>query len=131
MDDQGIYLWSEDLHRKVKPKFTNAINGLAVKNKMYRFLFFLSRERYEDFKPVLPEYLEKKVWSPRLEYKNVIIRREQWKLDTQFMVEKDKDFKKAINDWRSRYNVPKIIGVSLGEAPTIPSDPKPYTLISL
>lgn len=119
LDDQGIYLWSEDLHRKVKPKFTNAINGLAVKNKMYRFLFFLSRERYEDFKPVLPEYLEKKVWSPRLEYKNVIIRREQWKLDTQFMVEKDKDFKKAINDWRSRYNVPKIIGVSLGEAPTI------------
>ena len=41
LDDQGIYLWSEDLHRKVKPKFTNAINGLAVKNKMYRFLFFL------------------------------------------------------------------------------------------
>ncbi len=119
LDDQGIYLWSEDLHQRVIPRFTNAVNGLAVNNKMYRFLFFLSRERYESFKPVLPGYLGERVWSPRLEYKDIIIRREQWKLDTQFMKEQDKSFSRAITNWRYRYNVPRIIGVSLGEAPTV------------
>ena len=86
---------------------------------MYRFLFFLSRERYESFKPVLQGYLGERVWSPRLEYKDIIIRREQWKLDTQFMKEQDKSFSRAITNWRYRYNVPRIIGVSLGEAPTV------------
>ncbi|MDE7056518.1 MAG: lantibiotic dehydratase family protein, partial [Lactobacillus sp.] len=119
LDSQGIYLWSEDLRQRVIPKFTNAVNGLAVNNKMYRFLFFLSRERYENFKPVLPEYLEERVWSPRLEYKDIIIRREQWKLDAQFMVEKEKNFSNAMDNWRSRYNVPRIVGISLGEAPTV------------
>lgn len=119
LDNQGIYLWSEDLHQRVRPKFTNAVNGLAVNNKMYRFLFFLSRERYENFKPVLPEYLEERVWSPRLEYRDIIIRREQWKLDAQFMIEQEKNFTRAIDNWRSKYNVPRIIGVSLGEAPTV------------
>lgn len=119
LDDKGIYLWSEDLHKKVIPRFTNSVNGLAVNKKMYRFLFLLSKERYESFKPVIPEYLENRIWSPRLEYKGIIIRREQWKLDSKFNLEQEHDFKKAINNWRSRYNVPKIVGVSFGEAPTV------------
>lgn len=119
VDQDGLYLWSEQLCKKVIPQFTNAINGLAVESEMYRFLYLISRNRYEKFKPVLPYYLEDRKWSPRLTYENIIIKREEWRLDSTFLSEYKKDFNKALKNWQNRYNVPSIVGLSQGEAPII------------
>lgn len=119
VDQNGLYLWSEQLNKKVIPQFSNAINGLGVESEMYRFLYLISRNRYEKFKPLLPYYLENKNWSLRLTYEDMIIKREEWRLDSVFLSEYKEDFNKALKDWQNRYNVPSIVGLSQGEAPII------------
>lgn len=119
VDNRGIYLWSEELNKEVVPQFTNAINGLAVDSKLYKFLYLLARVRYEDFKPVIPGYLENRIWEPRITYQNIIIRREQWKFDMQFELEAKENFMTALINWKKRLKIPSIIGVSCGEAATV------------
>lgn len=119
LDNRGLYLWSEKLNKEVIPQFTNAVNGIAVNNRIYKFLYMLSRSRYEDFKPVIPDYFENRTWYPRIEYDGIIICREKWRLDKQFSIESKNNWENAFERWKNRVKIPSIIGVSLGEAPII------------
>lgn len=119
VDERGIFLWSKSMQREVMPTFTNSINPNKVKNDIFSFLATLTHERYETFNPLLPSFVEDRTWFPRVSFKNIIISREKWRFDSTFLKRYKEDFYKEFMGWKLRNNVPNIVGLTVGESPTV------------
>lgn len=83
VEDSFVKLWSKRLGKQVVPRLSCAHNFVEHALGIYRFLGMLQHQYYNHPRCELPDYLDKIAHFPRLQYGNVILREEQWRINTK------------------------------------------------
>lgn len=120
-ENKELYLWSEQLKREIHPRFLNSATLNSNFPKVVRFLSEIAKNRFPYFETMFPSsdpQLKSSVY-PRISLGNIILSRASWKIDHKFLEDAEESFEEAVLSWRQRFNIPKIIGLTTGEAPTV------------
>lgn len=121
VENDSFYLWSISLNKRIIPYQSNAAALNSKLPRLYSFLVKLGLENQSLISDIsiLPD--TDLPYLPEIRYKNIIIRRAEWKFDDFFIVSannKEEALKEHFLNWRRRYSVPQIVGMSTGDAPT-------------
>ncbi|WP_164914113.1 lantibiotic dehydratase family protein [Aquimarina sediminis] len=112
-----IVLRSKILNKEIIPRLTNAHNYSANALPVYHFLCDVQNQNK---RPGIGFYwgeaIEKKVFLPRVVYKDFILAKARWKIKTSdLLFLKERDKVSAVNEWRVKHRIPSLIQLIDGD----------------
>jgi hypothetical protein len=113
-----IILRSQSLDKEIIPRLDNAHNYANNPLPVYHFLCDMQTEHK---RPAIgfswSEILTSHEFLPRVEYRNFIISKARWKIQTKDLKNlfKAEDFLKSIQEWRSQLKMPQYVELTEGD----------------
>lgn len=108
-----VVLRSKKLNKEILPSLTNAHNfakGLPV----YKFLCDLQFQQLSQPFAWASSIDQEEIYIPRIQYKNIILRKSQWNLKKEYFNISGDTFK-VFKKFKGEYNVPRFVLLSQGD----------------
>lgn len=119
--NEQLYLWSKSLQKRVIPRQSHAASLKSHFPEIYIFLIKLGLSDQSLINNFCFTNFSTFPKIPEIRYRNIVLKRAEWNLNTEIInnLHAGKDIISALKKWKNKYEIPDIIGLSSGEAPTI------------
>ncbi|MBH9582026.1 enterotoxin [Staphylococcus felis] len=110
-----LFLFSQSLQSRII-FMSNSMFNYDFGSRMYKFLREISLENTKFIQPINEKNLESFIFSPRIRYKNIILKPASWKLNINYFSSKElKIWLKEFNDFIEKYKLPTDIILAFGD----------------
>ncbi|HDC2870545.1 TPA: lantibiotic dehydratase, partial [Staphylococcus aureus] len=110
-----LYLYSSQLNKRVLFESNNMYNFLKECN-LYRLLREISMESVKCIEPMNDVSIDSFSYSPRIRYKNVILKPAYWKINEMVLpLPKNEEWDQQFLKYQEQFNIPNIVNLVYGD----------------
>ncbi|HDJ3183598.1 TPA: lantibiotic dehydratase [Staphylococcus aureus] len=110
-----LYLYSSQLNKRVLFESNNMYNFLKESN-LYRLLREISMESVKSIEPMNDVSIDSFSYSPRIRYKNVILKPAYWKINEMVLpLPKNEKWDQQFLKYQQQFNIPNIVNLVYGD----------------
>lgn len=110
-----LYLYSCQLNKRLLFESNNMFNFLKESN-LYRLLREISMESVKSIEPMNDVSIDSFSYSPRIRYKNVILKPAYWKINEMVLpLPKNEEWDQQFLKYKQQFNIPTMVNLVYGD----------------
>lgn len=110
-----LYLYSCQLNKKILFESNDMFNFLK-ENNLYRLLREISMESVKSIEPMNDVSIDSFSYSPRIRYKNVILKPAYWKINEMVLpLPKNEEWDQHFLKYKQQFNIPTMVNLVYGD----------------